>query len=148
MNRRTFLLGAGAAAMAQTQRPNIVFILSDDRRFGFIGAMGHPGLKGKTPNMDRMIRDGAHFRNAFVTTSRCSPSRASILTSQYCCRRAAITQGTSANGTGEATIGRSLGSSVYVAATVRACLPSMRASARCAKRSNVLGSPAARCSCT
>ena len=94
MKRRTFLLSAGAAAMAQTQRPNIVFILSDDHRFDFIGAMGHPWLKGKTPNMDRMIRDGVHFRNAFVTTSLCSPSRASILTSQYIFRHGVLNNST------------------------------------------------------
>jgi len=37
----------------------------------------------ETPNMDRMARDGAHLVNAFVSTSLCSPSRASILTGQY-----------------------------------------------------------------
>jgi arylsulfatase A-like enzyme len=94
MKRRTFLMGASAAAVAQTQRPNIVFILSDDHRFDFIGAMGHSWLKGKTPNMDRMIRDGVHFRNAFVTTSLCSPSRASILTSQYIFRHGVLNNST------------------------------------------------------
>ena len=37
----------------------------------------------ETPNMDRMAKHGAHLRNAFVSTSLCSPSRASILTGQY-----------------------------------------------------------------
>lgn len=63
------------------QRPNIIFILADDHRFDAMGFMGHPFLE--TPNMDRMAREGLHFSNAFVTTSLCSPSRASILSGQY-----------------------------------------------------------------
>ncbi len=61
---------------------NVVFILSDDHRFDFMGFTGKvPWLE--TPHMDRMARDGAYFPNAFVTTSLCSPSRASILTGMY-----------------------------------------------------------------
>jgi N-acetylglucosamine-6-sulfatase len=60
---------------------NIVFILSDDHRYDAMGFMGHPFLK--TPAMDRIAGEGVHFQNAFVTTSLCSPSRASILTGQY-----------------------------------------------------------------
>ena len=61
---------------------NIVFILSDDHRYDFMGFMGKPSFL-ETPNMDRMAREGAHLANAFVTTSLCSPSRASILTGLY-----------------------------------------------------------------
>ena len=61
---------------------NIIYILADDHRYDFMGFMGKvAGLK--TPNLDRLARDGAHVRNAFVSTSLCSPSRASILTGQY-----------------------------------------------------------------
>ncbi|HEY0668889.1 MAG TPA: sulfatase [Sphingobacteriaceae bacterium] len=61
---------------------NIIFILSDDHRYDFMGFTGKvPGLQ--TPNMDKLANEGAHFQNAFVTTSLCSPSRASILTGQY-----------------------------------------------------------------
>ncbi len=61
---------------------NVIFILSDDHRYDFMGFTGKvPGLE--TPNMDRMAARGAHIRNAFVSTSLCSPSRASILTGQY-----------------------------------------------------------------
>ncbi|MBO6523679.1 MAG: sulfatase [Balneolaceae bacterium] len=69
---------------AQDNEPqNVVFILSDDHRFDFMGF--HPDAPSyiKTPNLDRMAGEGVHIKNAFVTTSLCSPSRASILTGQY-----------------------------------------------------------------
>ncbi len=102
--RRSFLnsIGAGLAAMPllglvskghsakleplqrnQGQKPmNVIFILSDDHRYDFMSFMGNPPFL-KTPNMDRMAAQGAHLANAFVSTSLCSPSRASILTGQY-----------------------------------------------------------------
>lgn len=67
--------GSGAAGMP----PNIVFILTDDQRFDELGFMNS---ELQTPNMDALAADGVHFTNAFVTTSLCSPSRASILTGQ------------------------------------------------------------------
>jgi N-acetylglucosamine-6-sulfatase len=71
-----------AQAPAQTApRPNIVFILIDDLRWDALGVMGHPFVK--TPNIDRIAKEGMIFRNAFVTTPLCSPSRASFLTGQY-----------------------------------------------------------------
>ncbi len=66
----------------QVKPRNIVFILTDDHRADFMGFTGKvPWLK--TPNMDRMAAEGAHFQNAFVTTALSSPSRASILTGMY-----------------------------------------------------------------
>jgi N-acetylglucosamine-6-sulfatase len=67
---------AGAA-----QPPNVVFVLVDDLRWDELGAAGHPVVR--TPHIDRLARAGALFRNAFVTTPLCSPSRASFLTGQY-----------------------------------------------------------------
>ena len=67
---------AGAA-----QPPNVVFVLVDDLRWDELGAAGHPTVR--TPHIDRLAREGALFRNAFVTTPLCSPSRASFLTGQY-----------------------------------------------------------------
>jgi N-acetylglucosamine-6-sulfatase len=61
---------------------NIVFVLTDDHRYDAIGFMSQQGFP-HTPNLDRLARDGVHFRNAFVTTALCSPSRASILTGLY-----------------------------------------------------------------
>ena len=63
------------------QPPNVVFILVDDLRWDELGAAGHPVVK--TPNIDRLAREGALFQNSFVTTPLCSPSRASFLTGQY-----------------------------------------------------------------
>jgi arylsulfatase A-like enzyme len=61
---------------------NVIFILTDDHRYDFIGFTGRlPWLR--TPNMDRLYKEGAWFKNAFVTTSLCSPSRATILTGAY-----------------------------------------------------------------
>ena len=62
-------------------RPNFLFILIDDLRFDALGCVGHPFVK--TPNIDRIAREGATFTNAFVTTPLCSPSRASYLTGRY-----------------------------------------------------------------
>jgi alpha-L-fucosidase len=82
------LLGAAAGPLwgTKTETPgkrNIVFVLSDDHRYDFMGFMkGAPSFL-ETPNLDRMAREGAHVANAFVSTSLCSPSRASILTGQY-----------------------------------------------------------------
>lgn len=61
---------------------NVIFILADDHRFDFMGFTGKvPWLK--TPAMDRLAREGAYFKNTFVTTALCSPSRASILTGLF-----------------------------------------------------------------
>jgi N-acetylglucosamine-6-sulfatase len=79
MNRRTFLGALSTAAVAAApRRPNIVFIMTDDQRWDSMGCAGHPYLK--TPNLDRLAREGAMFQNVFVTTPLCSPSRASFLT--------------------------------------------------------------------
>lgn len=75
--------GAVFLGYAQPGKPyNVVFILSDDHRWDFMGFLDKVAHL-ETPHMDRMAREGAHLENAFVSTSLCSPSRASILTGQY-----------------------------------------------------------------
>jgi N-acetylglucosamine-6-sulfatase len=77
-------LHAGIFPAAAAPKPrNIVFILSDDHRWDFMSFMREAPKFLETPNLDRLAREGAHLRNAFVSTSLCSPSRASILTGQY-----------------------------------------------------------------
>jgi arylsulfatase A-like enzyme len=68
-------------ASAALQRPNVLVILTDDMRWDAMSCAGHPFFK--TPNLDRLAAEGARFANTFVTTSLCSPSRASILSGQY-----------------------------------------------------------------
>jgi N-acetylglucosamine-6-sulfatase len=75
-------LSCGRAQPATTTRPNIVFVLTDDQRWDAISIEGHSGPL-KTPNIDRLGQEGVYFRNAFVTTSLCSPSRATIQTGVY-----------------------------------------------------------------
>ena len=82
---------AAAPAPAQPARPrNVVIILSDDHRYDFLGFMPRAPRWLRTPGLDRMRAEGAHVRNAFVTTSLCSPSRASILTGQYAHRHGVV----------------------------------------------------------
>ncbi|WP_440877482.1 sulfatase family protein [Thalassotalea sp. PLHSN55] len=63
------------------KKRNIVFILTDDHRYDAMGFTGHPFMK--TPHLDTIANEGVYLKNAFVTTSLCSPSRASILTGLY-----------------------------------------------------------------
>jgi arylsulfatase A-like enzyme len=69
-------------------KPNLIVILVDDLRFDETGASGHPYMR--TPNIDRLAREGAILANAFHTTPLCSPNRASILTGQYASRHGII----------------------------------------------------------
>ena len=72
---------AAVSLFAQQQRPNIIFLLTDDHRWDAMGAMGNKIIQ--TPNLDKLAGKGLLFQNAYVTTSICCVSRASILTGQY-----------------------------------------------------------------
>ncbi|QZT37874.1 sulfatase [Halosquirtibacter xylanolyticus] len=80
------LLGLSSVTPAKTiakgkRRPNILFILADDQRNDLLSCAGHPVVK--TPTIDRLAKKGVRFTNAFVTTSICAASRATILTGLY-----------------------------------------------------------------
>lgn len=83
------ILAATAAVAAP--RPNVVVLLTDDQRWDALGVVQRelgpegrfPWLRTATPNMDRLAREGFRFRNAFVVSSLCSPSRAAFLTGRY-----------------------------------------------------------------
>ncbi|MEY5009965.1 MAG: hypothetical protein RLZZ253_1104, partial [Verrucomicrobiota bacterium] len=59
-------------------RPNLIFLLTDDQRDNTLGAMGHPYVQ--TPNLDALMRDSVRFKNTYIATPVCSPSRVSFLT--------------------------------------------------------------------
>jgi arylsulfatase A-like enzyme len=77
-----FLACAGVSGLAaEAARPNILFIMSDDHAAHAISAYG--SLVNKTPNIDRLAREGMRFDDVFCVNSICSPSRATILTGKY-----------------------------------------------------------------
>jgi len=83
ITRRSFVqLGAAAfarrARAARNDRPNILFLLTDQQRFDCVGAYGNPAIR--TPNMDRIGREGVVFRSAYSSTPTCTPARSALLT--------------------------------------------------------------------
>ncbi|MBI1348322.1 sulfatase-like hydrolase/transferase [bacterium] len=74
------VLGSLSSQVAMA-RPNVVLIITDDQRADAMSCAGHPYLK--TPRMDQIAAEGIRFKNAFCTTSLCSPCRATILSGLY-----------------------------------------------------------------
>src|SRR5437763_12401647 len=78
-----------AAPLAAADRPNFLFVYSDDQRWDAVGAvLREQGDQARfpwfqTPHMDRLAAEGVRFRNAFVVNSLCAPSRACFLTGRY-----------------------------------------------------------------
>jgi N-acetylgalactosamine-6-sulfatase len=66
---------------ATTQKPNVIFILTDDLGWGDLGCYGHPHIK--TPHLDRLAKQGTLFTQFYVNGSVCSPSRTAFMTGQY-----------------------------------------------------------------
>ena len=72
------------AALAAADKPNVLFIMSDDHAAHAIGAYGgRLAALNPTPNIDRLAAEGMLFENAFATNAICTPSRATLLTGQY-----------------------------------------------------------------
>lgn len=80
---------ASARALAAAERPNFLFLYTDDQRWDALGVVQREhGEKARfpwleSPNLDRLAAEGYRFRNAFVVTSLCAPSRAAFLTGRY-----------------------------------------------------------------
>ncbi len=78
------IAGCKAQEEKAAERPNIIFIFTDDHAPHAVGAYGsHLAAVDPTPNIDRLAEEGMLFRNAFVTNSICAPSRAVILTGKH-----------------------------------------------------------------
>lgn len=77
-----------AGSIPPGQRPNLIVIVVDDQRWGEYGAAGHPYLK--TPNIDRLAKEGVSFTSSYAVSPLCSPNRASILTGQYISRHGIV----------------------------------------------------------
>ena len=67
--------------MMADERPNFIFIITDQQRFDTINALGFPHVD--TPNLDRLVREGVSLTNCFITAPSCAPSRASLFTGYY-----------------------------------------------------------------
>lgn len=78
------LVSCAGVQAAQQNRPNILYIMSDDHTTQSIGAYGSRLAKlNPTPTIDRLAKEGVLFRNAFCSNAICTPSRATIITGQY-----------------------------------------------------------------
>ncbi len=75
----------GCANLLAAHRPNIILILADDLGYGDVGCYGATALK--TPNMDRLGKQGLRFTDAHATSATCTPSRYSLLTGEYAWRK-------------------------------------------------------------
>src|SRR5262245_57674397 len=76
-----FALPLHAGVVKAKRKLNIIFIVTDDQATWTTGAYGNKEVR--TPNMDRLAREGAIFKNAFTVTPVCSPSRVSFMTGKY-----------------------------------------------------------------
>lgn len=92
MNRRNFLQSAATAAAtlplaaAAAKKPNIVIILADDFGFGSLNCNGADPKLIRTPNLDRIAKEGVRFTDANTPSSVCSPTRYALMTGRYCWR--------------------------------------------------------------
>ena len=77
----TLAILASSAASARSEQPNILFIFADDWGWGDLGCHGHPYVK--TPNIDRLAREGTDFHRFTVASGVCSPSRTAVMTGHF-----------------------------------------------------------------
>ena len=74
----TFLFSVANLQAQQNKKPNLLFIMTDQQRFDAMSSAGNKVLE--TPNMDRLAKQGARFKNAYTPCAVCGPARSSILT--------------------------------------------------------------------
>ncbi len=79
-------------ALFAAERPNVVVILADDLGWGSVGCYGANPELVRTPNIDRLAKEGRRFTDANTTSSVCSPTRYALLTGRYCWRTSLISE--------------------------------------------------------
>jgi arylsulfatase A-like enzyme len=72
---------AGTADAGAAERPNLIFLFTDDQRDNTFGAMGHPFAQ--TPNVDALLAESVRFTNAYTAEPVCAPSRVSVFTGMH-----------------------------------------------------------------
>src|SRR5688572_5295412 len=77
---RSITDGASSAQPAQTSKPNVVLIMTDDAGYGDIGSYGAPDVR--TPHIDSLARDGVRLTD-FYAAPMCTPTRAALITGRY-----------------------------------------------------------------
>ncbi len=82
----TLLVALAASHAIAQSRPNVVLIYADDLGYGDVSAYG--ARRVKTPNVDRLARDGVRFTDAHAPAATCTPSRYAMLTGEYAWRKA------------------------------------------------------------
>ena len=92
INRRQFLAASAAPSLlAQTRRPNIIVILTDDHGSGDLSCYGSQEIR--TPHIDSIARDGLLFNNWYANAAMCAPSRAGLMTGRHPIRAGVPTNG-------------------------------------------------------
>ena len=76
----SFLLGSFTLC-AQQEKPNIIYIYADDLGYGELGAYGQSIIK--TPNLDRMAKEGMRFTQHYAGAPVCAPSRCMLMTGKH-----------------------------------------------------------------
>lgn len=114
------VISASSLADAQTERPNIIFIFSDDHALQAITAYGNSRYAEyfETPNIDRLAREGALFENSFCANSICGPSRASVLTGKHSVHNGYIDNNSSSFDGSQPTFPKYLSESGYETAMI------------------------------
>lgn len=85
MAAATLLSGIQASLAAQNEQPNILLVMADDMGYGDMGCAGHPYVK--TPHIDRLAREGTMFKDFYVNSGVCAPSRVAFLSGQFPARQ-------------------------------------------------------------
>jgi arylsulfatase A len=81
LNRRQFLAASAAVAAPLKRKPNVVWIMGDDLGYSDVGCYGQQVIR--TPNIDRLAREGTRFTDAYAGCTVCAPSRSVLMTGRH-----------------------------------------------------------------